>query len=54
MTSTIAREEILKNLSDSTSPDYLGAIPARSELINNGEACAVEGEFDLSCQNTAN
>ena len=54
LTATIASEEILKNLSDSTSPDYLGAIPARSELINNGEACAVEGEFDLSCQNTAN
>jgi len=54
LTATIASEDILKNISDSTSPDYIGAFPAKSELINNGEACAVEGEFDLSCQNTAN
>ena len=47
-------EDILKNISDSTSPDYIGAFPSKSDLINNGEACSIEGEFDLSCQNTAN
>ena len=54
LTATIASEDILKNISDSTSPDYIGAFPSKSDLINNGEACSIEGEFDLSCQNTAN
>lgn len=54
LTATIANENILKNISDSSSADFIGAFPAKSDLINNGNACAINGEFDLSCQNTSN
>ena len=50
----IAGTDILKDLTTSTSSDYIGAYPVTSDLINNGNACAVDGNFVTSCIDNTN
>ena len=50
----IAGTDVLKDLSTSTSSDYIGAYPVTSDLINSGNACAVDGNFVTSCIDNTN
>ena len=50
----IAGTDVLKDLTTSTSADYIGAYPATSTLINTGNACAVDGNFVTSCIDNTN
>ena len=44
--------EVLKDLSTNDSANTIGAIP--TDLINNGQPCAVDGVVNASCVNSTN
>ena len=50
----IAGTDILKDLTTSTSPDYIGAFPVSSDLINSAMPCAVDGNIVTSCIDNTN
>ena len=50
----IAGTDILKDLTTSTSTDYIGAFPVSSDLINSAMPCAVDGNIVTSCIDNTN